>query len=51
MVNQDKSRVSATDEANFLGFTFKGTKIRWSDKAFREFKYKGASLRLTYLVA
>ena len=38
MVNQDKSRVSATDETNFLGFTFKGTKIRWSDKAFREFK-------------
>jgi RNA-directed DNA polymerase len=37
-VNQDKSRVSATDETNFLGFTFKGTKIRWSDKAFREFK-------------
>ena len=37
-VNQDKSRVSATNEANFLGFTFKGTKIRWSDKAFREFK-------------
>lgn len=38
MVNQDKSRVSATNETNFLGFTFKGTKIRWSDKAFREFK-------------
>jgi RNA-directed DNA polymerase len=37
-VNQDKSRVSSTDDTNFLGFTFKGTKIRWSDKAFREFK-------------
>ena len=37
-VNQDKSRVSSTDQTNFLGFTFKGTKIRWSDKAFREFK-------------
>jgi len=36
--NQDKSRVSSTDQTNFLGFTFKGTKIRWSDKAFREFK-------------
>ncbi|RLF60831.1 MAG: hypothetical protein DRN37_02025, partial [Thermoplasmata archaeon] len=35
-VNQDKSRVSSTDNTNFLGFTFKGTKIRWSDKAFRE---------------
>ena len=37
-VNQDKSRVTSTDNTNFLGFTFKGTKIRWSDKAFREFK-------------
>jgi len=37
-VNQDKSRVSSTDNTNFLGFTFRGTKIRWSDKAFREFK-------------
>jgi RNA-directed DNA polymerase len=37
-VNQDKSRVAPTDQTNFLGFTFKGTKIRWSEKAFREFK-------------
>jgi RNA-directed DNA polymerase len=37
-VNQDKSRVASTDDTHFLGFTFKGTKIRWSDKAFREFK-------------
>jgi RNA-directed DNA polymerase len=37
-VNQDKSRVSSTDNTNCLGFTFKGTKIRWSDKAFLEFK-------------
>jgi len=37
-VNQDKSRVSSTDKTDFLGFTFKGTKIRWSDKALREFK-------------
>jgi len=37
-VNQDKSRVTSTDNTNFLGLTFKGTKIRWSDKAFREFK-------------
>jgi len=37
-VNQDKSQVSSTDKIDFLGFTFKGTKIRWSDKAFREFK-------------
>lgn len=37
-VNEAKSRVAKTDETNFLGFTFKGTKIRWSDAAFREFK-------------
>ena len=33
-----RALVSATDESNFLGFTFKGTKIRWLEKAFREFK-------------
>ncbi|MDY6973897.1 MAG: group II intron reverse transcriptase/maturase [Thermodesulfobacteriota bacterium] len=37
-VNLDKSQVAPTDKTDFLGFTFKGTKIRWSDKAFREFK-------------
>lgn len=37
-VNQDKSQVAPTNQINFLGFTFKGTKIRWSDKAFHEFK-------------
>ena len=37
-VNQDKSQVRSTNKTNFLGFTFKGTKIRWSDKAFQEFK-------------
>ena len=37
-VNQNKSQVALTNQTDFLGFTFKGTKIRWSDKAFREFK-------------
>ena len=37
-VNENKSQVAKTDQTNFLGFTFKGTKIRWSDRAFREFK-------------
>ena len=37
-VNQDKSQVALTNQTDFLGFTFKGTKIRCSDKAFREFK-------------
>ena len=37
-VNEGKSRVSKTDDTDFLGFTFKGKKIYWSEKAFREFK-------------
>ncbi len=37
-VNEKKSRVSGTNQSNFLGFTFKGTSIRWSDQAFREFE-------------
>jgi RNA-directed DNA polymerase len=37
-VNKKKSRVAPTDKTNFLGFTFRGTKIRWSGKAFHEFK-------------
>ena len=39
-VNQKKSRVAKTDDTNFLGFTFRGTKIRWSDDAFRQFKWR-----------
>ena len=37
-VNENKSSVAPTDQTTFLGFTFKGGKIRWSDKAFHEFK-------------
>jgi RNA-directed DNA polymerase len=37
-VNEKKSQVASTDKIDFLGFTFRGTKIRWSDKAFEEFK-------------
>jgi RNA-directed DNA polymerase len=39
-INQEKSRVVPTNQATFLGFTFRGTKIRWTEKAFREFKRK-----------
>jgi len=39
-VNEAKSRVAKTDQTDFLGFTFKGTKIRWSDAAFKEFKQR-----------
>lgn len=39
-VNEEKSRVAKTDDTDFLGFTFKGTKIRWSDKAFHQFRWR-----------
>ena len=37
-VNQEKSKVAPTNEITFLGFIFKGASIRWSGKAFAEFK-------------
>ncbi len=37
-VNEDKSSVLPTDQMEFLGFIFKKTKIRWSERAFHEFR-------------
>jgi RNA-directed DNA polymerase len=37
-INQEKSKVASTNEIAFLGFIFKGASIRWSEKAFAEFK-------------
>lgn len=37
-VNEKKSRIVPTNGLDFLGFCFKGTKIRWSDDAFHQFK-------------
>jgi RNA-directed DNA polymerase len=39
-VNEQKSRVARTDDCVFLGFTFRGTKLRWSDQAFADFKHR-----------
>ena len=39
-INKEKSRVAKTDDTTFLGFAFKGTKIRWSDKSFQKFKWE-----------
>lgn len=39
-VNKEKSKVVESNQATFLGFTFKGKKISWSDKAFKTFKWK-----------
>jgi len=35
-LNEDKSSVAPTNQIAFLGFAFKGDKIRWPDKAFQE---------------
>ncbi|MFC1524318.1 group II intron reverse transcriptase/maturase [Thermodesulfobacteriota bacterium] len=37
-INQEKSKVASTNEISFLGFIFKCASIRWSNKAFAEFK-------------
>ena len=39
-INQEKSKVASTNEITFLGFTFKGATIRWSDKAFAKFRHR-----------
>ncbi len=40
VVNQKKSKVAKVAECNFLGFTFKGKKIRWTESSFQEFHYQ-----------
>jgi len=37
VVNEQKSRVVKTNDCTFLGFTFRGKKLRWSDRAFEDF--------------
>jgi len=39
-VNEQKSRVCRTEECVFLGFTFRGSKLRWSDRAFADFQHR-----------
>lgn len=39
-VNEHKSRVAKISEVEFLGFTFRGTKLRWSDAAVDDFKHR-----------
>ena len=39
-VNEKKSRVAPISQCVFLGFTFRGTKLRWSDKAFADFRHR-----------
>jgi RNA-directed DNA polymerase len=39
-VNEQKSRVIPSDQATYLGYTFRGTKLRWSDESFADFKHR-----------
>ena len=39
-VNEQKSRVAPIDECEFLGFTFRKGKLRWSVSAFEDFKHR-----------
>ncbi len=39
-VNEHKSRVAKVSDVNFLGFTFRGSKRRWSDAALDDFKHR-----------
>jgi len=39
-VKEQKSRVCRMDECVFLGFTFRGTKLRWSDRAFADLQHR-----------
>ena len=39
-VNEHKSRVAPIDQCVFLGFTFRKGKLRWSARAFEDFKHQ-----------
>ena len=43
-VNPAKSKVASMSECSFLGFTIKGKKIRWTDKALANFKHRVTGL-------
>jgi RNA-directed DNA polymerase len=40
VVNERKSRVVAANQCVYLGFTFRGTKLRWSESAFADFQHR-----------
>ncbi len=39
IVNEEKSKVAPIRDCSFLGFTFIGGKIRWTEKAYQDFRY------------
>jgi len=40
VVNEHKSRVAKTHDCVLLGFTFRGTKLRWSERAYQDFRHQ-----------
>jgi RNA-directed DNA polymerase len=40
VVTAHKSRVAKINDCVFLGFTFRGTKLRWSERAFEDFRHQ-----------
>lgn len=40
VVNTHKSRVAKTDDCEFLGFTFRGKKLRWSERSYQDFRHR-----------
>jgi RNA-directed DNA polymerase len=40
VINEAKSKVVKTNALHFLGFTFRGKKIRWGDQALNDFKHQ-----------
>ena len=40
VVNEQKSRVEAIQRCEFLGFTFRGKKLRWSERAYHDFRHR-----------
>ena len=40
VVNEQKSRVVKANDCEFLGFTFRGTKLRWSPQAYDDFRHQ-----------
>jgi RNA-directed DNA polymerase len=39
-INESKSTVGPTKACGFLGFTFQGTRISWSQEAFQDFRHR-----------
>jgi len=40
VVNAHERRVARINDCVFLGFTFRGTKLRWSERAFEDFRHQ-----------